>query len=403
MKINGKNRVISLFTISMLVGMLMFSCDDVSELGVFPVDNTPPTKPELVEVENLNGAAIIRYTVPQDNDLLYVCARYQINGKEYEAMSSAYNDFVKVEGFGLSDSYKVSLISVDKSKNQSEPLLVDIHPLEPPVELVYKTLSVQSGFGGLKLTWENPTESNIIVTVQRKDSVGEWQNLESFYSSASKGQGTVRGLDTIPMTIGVKIRDRWDNYSETNISEQKPLFEEEADKLKFREMRLPGDAEYINSDLTARKMWDGNTTSASSCMHTDYEGIGKCITFDLGQLVKLSRYKMWQRAAYLEWIYDHNNLKHYEIYGCDNITEEMFQSGSLDGWTLLKDVHVYKPSGDSGVVTDEDIEYARAGAEEEVDINLPPVRYIRLKFLETWSGTFAAQIEEMSFWGQIIE
>lgn len=69
----------------------------------------------------------------------------------------------------------------------------------------------------------------------------------------------------------------------------------------------------------------------------------------------------------------------------------------------MEDVHCYRPSGfDSTVVTNEDKEYILGGDEHEVPIEAPSFRYIRILMLENWSGGTIGQIEEMSFWGQII-
>lgn len=143
----------------------------------------------------------------------------------------------------------------------------------------------------------------------------------------------------------------------------------------------------------------------------DYNAIDKAITFDLGVQVKMSRFKMWQRTSSAAWIYDHNNLKRYVVYGCNELTEEMRGGGievdgevfpTFEGWTKIMDVQTYKPSGESGQVTNEDKEYILNGDEQEVPIEAPSFRYIRILFQETWGNTICAQIGEMSFWGQIV-
>ena len=63
------------------------------------------------------------------------------------------------------------------------------------------------------------------------------------------------------------------------------------------------------------------------------------------------------------------------------------------------DVLTYKPSGDSGQVTNEDKEYILNGDEQEVSIEAPAFRYIRILMQETWGSTIITQIGEMSFLG----
>lgn len=384
--------------------LCLVACEEEALLGLRPQDDVAPKAPEVTEVKNLNGAAVIYYKVPTEADLLNVIASYEINGKMYEARATAYSDSLKVEGFGNAGEYQVQLLSEDKSKNKSEPVEVTIHPKEPPVQLVFKTLDVLAAFGGIKLTWENLTESNIIVGISYKDSIGDWVNIENVYSSAKEGKATIRGLDTTPRDFNVVVRDRWDNYSDSLQVNRTPMFEEELDKSKFREVTpLPNDAIALGG-YPVRNIWDGNTVSGAYHTSTggEADNIGKFITFDLGVVAKLSRYRMWERTEIDPWLYGHNNLKYWKVYGCTEITADMRESGSTEGWTLIEDAKCYKPSGE-GPVTNEDKEYILNGDEHEIDIEAPVVRYIRIQFLENWSGGFEFQIGEMSFWGKVMD
>ena len=81
----------------------------------------------------------------------------------------------------------------------------------------------------------------------------------------------------------------------------------------------------------------------------------------------------------------------------------MRATGSLDGWNLVKDAWCYKPSGDSGVVTNEDKQQAIDGDEQEVDLETPSFRYVRIHMIENWSGGIIPQISEITFWGQVVK
>lgn len=390
-----------LYSIFILSGILLLgvnSCSDDTKLGLTPQDGNPPSPPTVKSVENTNGAATIYYEPPTDPDLLYVMAAYTINGVEYSSKSSPYKGNVKVEGFGKEGDYEIELVSVDKSQNKSTPVKVTISPLEPPYLTIYKSLKVVPSFGGIRVTWDNPTESNIIVGVVHKDSIGDWVDLDNFYTSAKVGIGTIRGMDTIPVTFGINIRDRWDNYSQRLEQPEKPYYEMQLSKDKFREVSpiLPNDAPSMSS-YPVRYIWDGNTTH--NCYHSEDSAVDRFVTFDMGQTALLSRFKMWQRTESDSFIYSHNNLKRYTVYGCTEITAKMRETGSLDGWTHLYDAVTHKPSGE-GPVTAEDKEYILNGDEHEFPLEIPPVRYIRILMLETWSGGTITQIGEMTFWGQ---
>lgn len=411
-KIDCKSKLTACFSVALLGGMMCLAgCGQDEKIGLEPTDNVAPGLPTDIGVENISGGAIISYTPPKDDDLLCVMASYTINGVEMVAKASPYANHLKVEGFGKEGTYEITLKSVDKSKNESQSVAVTVNPTTPPVINIFNTLKVTDSFGGMRLTWENETEANIIVEIFQKDG-DDWTSKENFYSNAKEGKASIRGLDPELVTFGYRIRDRWDNYSELLEQESLPLLEIQIDKSKFREITaLPGDVEPMSS-LPIRNIWDGNTVS--NCFHAAGSGgIGQAITFDMGQVAKVSRFKMWQRTESADWIYNHNNLKHYIIYGCNEITEEMRDGGRVDddgityptfeGWTEIIDVECYKPSGDSGKVTNEDKEYILNGDEHEVPIETPAFRYVRIYMLETWSGGNIPQIGEMTFWGQVEE
>ena len=405
LKMKG-NIAIALLSLFCLAG-----CGQNEQIGLDPTDNVAPAPPTNIQVENINGASIISFVAPKDDDLLCVVASYMINGVELTTKASPYVNHLKVEGFGEAGEYQIYLKSVDKSNNESESVVVNVNPLTPPVQSIYKSLKIVNSFGGVKLTWENVTEANIIVESYKKVD-DEWISVENFYSSSEQGKGSIRGFDPEPITFRFRIRDRWDNYSEFLEQECLPIKEVELDKSKFKEIvALPGDAKAMES-LPIRNIWDGNTVS--KCYHTNEESIGRAITFDMGVLARVSRFKMWQRTESQDWIYAHNNLKHYIIYGCNEITAEMRESGytkpndklvypTFEGWTKILDTWCYKPSGDTGKVSNEDKEYILNGDEQEVPIEAPAFRYIRIHMLENWSGGTLSQIGEMTFWGQVVE
>lgn len=408
-KINHKSKVKGYIAILLLNVFCLTGCGQEEKIGLDPTDNIAPGIPTNISVENIDGGAIISYTAPKDDDLLCVMASYMINGIERTTKASPYVNKLKVEGFGQEGTYQITLKSVDKSKNESEPIMVTVNPTTPPVKTIFNSLRIVDSFGGVKLYWENKTEANIIIEVYKKAG-DEWVSLENFYSSSKEGQASIRGQKPEPIQFRYRIRDRWDNYSDFLVLESLPLEEIVIDKSKFRTITaLPGDSP-SHPSLTIDKIWDGNTVS--SCYHGSSDDIGRTITFDMGQIAKISRFKMWQRTESAAWIYSHNNLKHYIIYGCNEITEAMRSSGyegtdgltypTFEGWTKIIDVTCYKPSGDNPTITNEDKEYILNGDEHEVPIDAPAFRYVRIHMLENWSGGTLAQIGEMTFWGQVV-
>ena len=387
--------------VTLLVILTCFGCSDNSKLGLPIKESTPPTQPEVTTIRNINGGAVIHYKVPTDEDLLCISATYTINGKQYIAKSSAYVDSIRVEGFGKEGKFSIKLRSIDKNRNESAPVDVAISPKKAPVELIFESLNVQTGFGGIKVSWDNPTEANVIVSVSYKDDLGDWISQENFYTSSKKDMRSIRGFNTDPRMFGIVVRDRWDNYSKLLETEHTPYFEEEIDRSKFQATRskLPGDCN-IHGATSLPKLWDGST-ALMDCLFTDNTGVQfPYVTFDMGQTAKLSRFKMWQLTEGT-WIYNQSNLRTYDVYGCNEITADMYETGSLDGWTLLCEAECRKPSGD-GPVTNEDREYINNGDEHEVFLEAPPVRYIRIHMKKTWDpSSLQKLIGDIRFWGEV--
>lgn len=402
MRKNKLRVVIGLFSF-MLIALV--GCQDDTLLGLPAQDSVAPGVPVLDRVVNKNGGATIYFTAPSDRDLLGVKAVYTINGKEYTKSASLYVDSIDVAGFGSDEEYVVVLTSVDNSMNLSASIDVTIAPLETPLELVYSSLQLIEAFGGVKVQWINPTQEPIIVTVNGKDEFGDWIELDEFYSSTVDGIGTVRNLVSEAQDFQFYIRDGYGNYSVIDSVQRTPIYEELLDHELFDEINpLPGDAKWgaWGGSYVQRYIWTP-TGNPDNCFHTHQGEIGTYTTFDIGQLVKLSRYTMWQRRNGADgWLFDHNNLKRYDIYGAAELTNDMRSSGSLEGWTLIYEATVIKPSGQDTPTnqrTNEDIAFALKGHEHEIPLEAPAVRYLRLHMIESWSGGNQAMISETRFWG----
>jgi len=327
-------------------------------------------------VESKSGAVKITYSLPADNDLLYVLAEYTNKyGKLIQAKASSYSSSVTVDGFADTSVYNINLYAVDRSENRSAPVVVQVKPLEPPIYAIYRSLTVAQDFGGINIKLNNPTEANIAVVVCYKDSIGNMSLKETYYTKQKDVEFSSRGFE-----------------SKETLT---PIYEKLLDKSKFRAVALPTDAP-TGWGLPLPNMWDGKITAEGNMWHSADVGMPMQITFDLGVTAKISRFTLWQRQGV--WIYNHGNPKRYEIWGSNNPPS----NGSWDNWTKLKSCISVKPSGlPSGSNTNDDVQAAAKGEESTVPLDAPKVRYIRVKILESWvgAGGLAAHISEMSFYG----
>ena len=385
----------TVFILIVMIGF-MVACKEEPLGGVQPADNIAPGGVSNIEVNNIPGGAILRYTLPQDEDLLYVKASYTLkDGVISEVRASLYNDTLTILGFGDTSERKVTLIAVDRSKNESQPVEATITPLEPPVKTIGATVDLIPDFGGVHAYWQNPTGIEIGVIILMEDQNKEYVPLEGFYSSRKMGDGATKGMDTIPRNFGIYAQDRWGNTSEIKYYTYTPIYETKFDRNKFNMVELPGDAP-SSSGWVMPRMWDdimGNQGFSSP----GGGGAGSwphSITMDLGVLGKLSRLRLFQRQE--PYVFAEGNPRKFEVWG----SETLDPSGSWSSWTKLMDCQSIKPSGlPIGQNSAEDVARSHDGEDFTVPPTASKVRYIRIKVTQTWSGGDNFQISELQFFG----
>ena len=323
----------------MTLGLITWSCSE-SPIGQQPIDSIAPGAVSNVNVKNIPGGAILSYTLPDDEDLLYVKALYDLKDGVAEAKSSLYNDTIKVVGFGDTEPREVSLIAVDRSSNESVPVKVTVNPEEPPVITIGKTLDLVQDFGGVQGKWTNTNRDEVTVHIVREDEYGDYQPLETFYTTVVEGSGATRGLDTIPMNFGIYVKDRWGNVSQTLYKELTPMFETSFDRSKWADAKLQNDIGETQGWGMSR-IWD-NVYGKGDNGFSSPGGTGiwpQSITIDMGTVGKISRLLLYQRGDV--YVFSEGNLKQFEVYG----TKDYDPTGNWDSWTLLGSFESVKPSG----------------------------------------------------------
>lgn len=397
-------RIISVnlnWTFISILMMTLLSCGKDNLNNPLEHDSEPPKPVSDVQWEAIPGGATVSYDIPSDPDLLYVLGEYEIRpGVRQEQKTSLYERQMTLRGFGDTQEHEVKLYAVDRSRNKSEAISVMIKPLTSPVQQAFASLDYFSDFGGITVSLKNESQDNLVVSVLTKDSLGDWEDYDNHYSGLPDIDFSIRGLPSKPVVFGVYVKDRWRNISDTLVKELTPLFEEELDKTKFRELRLLGDAGNT-WDLSA--LWDNVTTRYNGFRTADNEGLPTHFNIDLGTKAKLSRFRTWQVHDGRE--YSASNARLFELWG----SNEPNPGGSYDGWTKMGEYEVKKPSGlPPGEISNEDIASAAAGDEHKVPIAAPPVRYLRFKIIATFiappnSTTGGAWMVETGFWGEEIE
>ena len=409
--------IYNVLVLALAIWLGTLSCSE-EKFGPVEGGGGTPGPVHEVRVENLAGGAKISYALPADESLLYVKAVYTLKGAEVESKASYLTNHLILEGFGDESEREVTLYAVGRSEKESSPVTTTIKPLPAPVFSVLQSLDVQETFGGIVVNFENPSaasgsvNSNIVVgTLRWDEELKEWVQIDTYYSGLTKDQFAVRGLESKPYKFGVFVKDRWDNHTDTLETELTPIYEEEIAKDHWRDVRglypvpqvgalpISGNPMVEGVDYSGAypivNLWDGNV---GNFFHTK-SGFQMPIwvPFDLGESIKLSRYKIWQRSV-AGGYFSHGNPHEWEIWGT-NTPEDP------SSWVMIAHEIMVKPSGlPVGQNSADDRAIAAAGQEYDFSLDAPPVRYLAWKQVDNWASIQGEvgflHVNELSLWGQ---
>lgn len=398
-----KWNLIKRFLLLTAAPVLLLACSEDDNIEPLENNPNPPAPVSNVKVENLQGKALLTYTLPKDQDLLYVVARYTLeNGREMEVKASYYKRSMVLEGFSGKSDREVKISTVNRSEVASEPISVTVSPLEAPIWPVFESMEVGPAFGGLFVEADNPSREDLAILVMEKDEHGDWIiDPNSVYTSTDDIFHTIRGMDTLQKEFAFTVRDRWLNYSDTLFTEIAPLYETAIPKSGYRGIVIPGDAPQHNSTPLSG-LWDGEIMNWPRVFLTQgsYQEENHRFTFDIGTEAKLSRIVIWDYPEYVggeRMYYYQGAMKRFQIYGANELVGDM---EDLSNWTLLGTYEQTKPSGlPYGQQNNEDYQAAVTGFSYEFPLEAPPMRYLRIVNLENWSGTENLAIGELQVYG----
>lgn len=382
-----------------IIFILIVACEESGRIDFIGDSPELPLQVTDLKVEPIPGGAKISYKIPDDPNLLYVKAVYEIQPSVLrEVISSQYSDTLELIGYGDTLTHPVSIYSVGKNNKESAPIYIDVTPLSPPVQAVFNSIELNSTFGGANVTFKNESKAKLRISLM-VDSVGHWETIRTLYTESVMGNFSVRGFDTEEYKFAVYVRDRWNNNSDTLFTDLTPLYEEEIPKSNWKVHELPTDNYSYVETLTVDKVFDGIVSRGSVFATMSNSDIPQWFTIDFGAQAILSRLVEHQRPGYT---YNRSSVKRLEIWGSNDPAPD----GSWDSWFLMGAFESTKPSGlPLGQTTPEDEAYAGVNGEEfEFEAGIEPVRYIRFKTVEAWGGGTVGQvvISEITFFGKTI-
>jgi hypothetical protein len=352
-----------------------------------------------IEQKAIPGGVLLTYLIPQTEDILAVKAIYTLsNGKTYESVSSYYENTLKVEGFNDEKEHTLTLYTVNRAQELSDPVAVKFTPLESPLSKVIKTVNIVSDFGGANFSWINVDRAPITFELMAQDSIGQMRTMNVVSSEVDTASRTIRGFAAVPWRFATIVSDNFGNVSDSIFppSILTPLFEERLNKTKMSVMRLGNDASFTNWEGMDYYLIDDDHSTFG---HSPSNSLPAPFTIDLGVKARLSRVVFFNRY-YGDSYYSWGNPKKMEVYVCFGTPSS---NGDWSEWTKIMDCEQVKPSGLAGTtMSDEDITYAEAGFEFLFPLDMEPVRYIRVTILETWTGTAFTHPAEVDVFGETV-
>lgn len=385
-------------TYSLIVlALFLFSCQ--SEDGPSPISNDD-IAPGVVTIDKVRsttipGGVIVYYKIPADEDLLLVKAVY-INpqGEQAVANSSVHNDNITIDVFKDTSPQTIKLVAVDKALNESQPVSYTFTPKEAFITSVNKTVNVKPTFGGLVLTAENK-EGKFFGFDFFIEKDGEKKFYKDGYTSDENIELVIKLDSIMQYPIYYKMRDKHFNY--TDVSKEFNIIPLEDTILTLKEHKLPNDPRWDHWEAEGQGaiMLDGDK-SESNFSHTWETSAPWVYTMDIGEVKKLSRFKVFQRLdGDREW--GGGNPLEYKIYGKVALTDDDGKPGDLRGWRDLGTFSNAQPSK-SGLSTDDDNYRRDNGTEHFFSASKDTeVRYIRFVCTKVFNANYC-HLSELEFY-----
>ena len=376
----------------------------IDQIADIPV----PGMVSVKSVRSIAGGAVIKVTIPDDENLKGIVAEYERNGQTVNAKISRYVDSLTVEGFADTKPHQIMLYAFNVNEQRSEGVPVTVNPLTPAIETVVPEMI--GSYGGVKITIRgNESRSALAICLLRDVDLSDlgkpvsqmkWEEVTTLFTSSNDIRLSRRGIEPVEAIFGVYIRDHWGNMSDTTVAVLKPIKEIQLDKSKFKYASIADDncPSQNATNYPISSLWDGSGQSAvPHFFASDPGNPSPCwLTIDLGVEAQLSRVATLPRIGYV--IYGGGAVRDYEFWGSlapTGTTNKENEHSFDDSWFCLGKFTQAKPSGYDenglpGTVTSEDSQTFNAGNDFEFDKEQyprcnDPLRYLRVVFANTFT------------------
>ncbi len=374
------------------------------------LDTTAPGKVTNISYKPTNGGAVLTFTAPDDDDLLYVKAVYTNSlGKEVFKVTSHYGDSIEIDGFKEATPQKVKLYAVDRSNNNSEAAEIEVTPMKSFIYLVQESIQMKEQLGGVRITWENPDQKTVFVYVNFSKAGKTYERILS--SALSDPVLMIRGLDPEEYSFSVTVEDFNGNKTDKmDVGTYRPLLEQKIDKSTWKVLQnLSVDGDKWEGTLAS--FWDDVVDTKESAADNSYFIISRDenggmlkwpldIVVDLNKTVVVNRFVVWQRAfAYVNaeqngvstdyYYYKEENMKSFSVsVSTDKLT-----------WTSLGSFDIGDPRDAAGVISPAKYKEAIDGHEFNLESVSQPFRYMKFSVLSNYGSETNVYGSEITLYG----
>ena len=378
----------------------LISCNE-NENG----DSVPPGSLTIENIVPTNGGGILSYSLPNDSDILFVRAEYTNSlGVDVYRVSSSHNNSIEIDGLNQNTPVIVRLYVVDENENISEPTQVEFTPLPSFIYLVQESISLSAELGGVRIQWENIAEKTVYVHLHIVN--GDDEEIRILSSDKEFENISVRGLEAVEMTFLTKVEDFDGNITEL---EEKatltPIFEEMIDKSSWTLVSgLSVDGNQWEGQTSA--FWDDVVDTVETDFDNSYFIIWRDanggtldwpldIVIDLNKIVRIHRFKVWQRAFWYNgpadtpYYYQEENLRSFDLYASNN---------SVD-WILLGQFDIGNPADSEGNIPQDFIDSAAEGHDFDLDGVSDEFRYLKFSITSNYGSDTYVHGSEITLWG----
>jgi hypothetical protein len=340
-----------LFSMVFLSMFFMLSCDNEESITI--------EAPGSVTVESGFGEAIFSWNFPSDLNAKFVRVDYTDKDGNAKHKKFSKNTTAAVINELVEREYEFTVTASDLNNNRSEAIVVNTTPKKPPYLLVANTIDASSDLGGIAVTWENISGSNIGINVKYID-VNGLQQVFVTNSSEINGSAQLSGLGATEQEFEIYVTSENGEQSSSTFFTLTPLVEVKLDKTNwtifdFSSQEAGGEGP-INGWATA--VIDDNT---GTFWHSQWSGgnppYPHHFSVDMQELKKVSKVELFTRnndkrgmtKFSVSGSLDGTNWENFGEFDFDN-EDYTGQSYTLDDLYEMRYIRITALEGESSFV-----------------------------------------------------